>query len=208
MRALVLFLVALVALVTASCALPAGDSPYGYVSVDQVPPATCRTTYRQTFDATAFTDPAEQAAIMKAGQMWRDLSGGQIDMHFAFTMADGAGAAGGVILRMQSTDPETLAYNASQIAKNHYPATWHVDGWTTGQTVHLVINEVAIGDLPSLAAHELGHAAGLRWPFCIEGQVDCVHSPDPHAIMGAAFTGAPVMTPSDLAFCRASCLCP
>lgn len=198
---------AFVCAVVASCA--AIPTPYGYQSDDQVPPATCRTTYSQTFDATTFTDPKEQAAITRAGDMWRAMSKGQIDMRFAFT-PEGATTAGGAILRVHKADPDVVAYNAAQQKAGNEPAGWSVLGWEIGQTVHIVIdgNGITSDNLHSLVAHELGHAAGLRWPFCLAGNEDCVHSPDPHAVMAPAFSGAPELTPSDLALCRASCLCP
>jgi hypothetical protein len=63
--------------------------------------------------------------------------------------------------------------------------------------------------LQSLAQHELGHGAHLRWPLCVLSNTQCVHSPDPSAVMAAILEpGVLEMTPSDLALCRASCLCP
>ncbi len=81
-------------------------------------------------------------------------------------------------------------------------------GWTNSDAVNIVVDRVRLDQLHTLVTHELGHAAGLGWPFCFESNSKCHHSPDPDAVMSAAFSGAPSFTPSDLAFCRASCLCP
>ncbi len=81
-------------------------------------------------------------------------------------------------------------------------------GWTTGEAVNIVVDRVRLDQLHTLLAHELGHAAGLGWPFCFVGNAQCHHTPDKSSVMSAAFAGAPEFTLSDLAFCRASCLCP
>jgi hypothetical protein len=80
-------------------------------------------------------------------------------------------------------------------------------GWFSGSQIYLIVDRIAPEQLTGLATHEMGHAAGLEWPLCDEDVHDCVHSPDPDAIMAPEFYGQP-LGPSDLTFCRASCLCP
>jgi hypothetical protein len=185
-----------------ACALPPPEN--GYTRFVDVPPATCHSTFRQLFAAPDFTDPAEQAALTQAVDDWRAFSGGQIDMAVVFS---GPGRA--TIHRLKGDDPIVTAQEAKHKEASPDAGPFYLDGWESDGDVYLVAERVVLAQLHTLAAHELGHAAGMRWPLCFNN-VDqaCVHSPDPTAVMAATFSGAPAFNPSDLALCRASCLCP
>lgn len=179
----------------AACTFP---RPYGYQKVEDVPPAVCHSNVSQLFAAPEFTDPAEQEALTAAADAWRTFSGGQVDFVITFT---GPGRA--VIRRVLSTDPAVPSEEATTGAK---PGT--LLGWEKNGDVNLIVDRIRADQLQALAEHELGHAADLRWPLCTLTPNECVHSPDPAAVMAPEFSGTSTFTPSDLALCRASCHCP
>lgn len=201
MRRLLAFVVALAAalFVVGGCTLPAADQPYGYAQVSDVPAATCSRSYAVTMNASEFTDPTEQAQLTQAADEWRAFSGGRVDITISFDPQTSAS-------HMIHRDAPTDAVITSEEAKSDL--TFVFGFATSGPTVYLVPSEVPPLSLHTLAAHELGHVAGLAWPLCLESPSKCVHSPDPAAVMFASFSNAPKFTPSDLALCRASCLCP
>lgn len=196
-RLVVLVLAFAATLLTAACELP--DQPYGYATVEDVPPATCTESYRRTFDASEWTEAAERDQLTKAASEWYALSGGQISITISFEPASGK-----PLHRVHASDDVVKNEESKQETQPYV-----VFGWETNdEEVFLVVDAVPTEELHTLAAHELGHAAGLAWPYCLAGREKCHHSPDPRAVMAPQFNGGHALTPSDLALCRASCLCP
>lgn len=199
-RIILVTIVALASIVL-SCV---GNVPAPIACFEDVPPSTCdeiKTVHKDFHGDPAFTD-AERRAIVQGMSEWSDFSQG----HVAFTVAfDYAGQDGPRIRKVAADDQRTKAFEAAQ---EDQPFT--VNAWTTADDeVNLVVERVPFEQLHTLAAHELGHAAGLRWPWCFsKPHQECIHSPDPKAVMARTFSGAPAFTPSDLLFCRESCLCP
>lgn len=194
----------LFAVLLSGCALISGALPppeYGYANFEDVPSATCSKHFSDTFEGSEFTDPAEQAALKGAADAWRTLSKGQIDFTISF---DATTPNAKHFHRVKSDDKIVLDYEARQEKQPFIVFGWH----DASGDIYLVVNDVPLEQLHTLVAHELGHAAGMRWPLCLQSHSDCIHSPDPHAVMAPEFSGAPALTPSDLALCRASCLCP
>ena len=179
---------------------------YGYADFNEVPPATCHETFAATYEASEFTDQGDRDQLTAAGKAWGDLSKGQISFTITF---DPTTPGAFHIHRYFSTDQVVKDYEASQ--KSEGP-DFHVAGWhASNDDVNLVVDRVGGPPwLQVLATHELGHAAHLAWPLCFQSHTDCIHSPDPHAIMAPILPGPGIvdLTPSDLALCRASCLCP
>lgn len=148
-----------------------------------------------------FTD-VERAAIISATNEWRSFSGGRVDIKVVFDLDFDDESAmqykqAPVIIRVDSTmrlgvDPGTIAFTNS-----HHQIALIMDRLTSFRPVVM---------------HEMGHAAGLRWPdWCPStryGDADCDHSPDLNSIMSAVYRGAQSFTPADKAFCRAAGYCP
>lgn len=189
-----------VALVVGACTHPI----YGYPAYEDVPPANCKSSTSAVYDISEFTDPIEQEQLVKAVGAWGDLSKEQID--FTVTL-DPTTPGARKIHRVHSTDKVVMDYEATQsdsLGPNGHVAGWH----EPDETIYLVVDRVAPAELQALAEHELGHGAHLRWPYCMFDNEHCIHSPDPEATMAYYFSGNATLTPSDLALCRASCLCP
>ena len=146
--------------------------------------------------------------MTRAVTAWGKLSGGLVDLQAFFADAPSGSLK---IHRVQSTDAVVVDH---ELAQKQQPFT--VVGWhdKTG-TLYMVVDRIGPGRLHALLMHEMGHGIDLHWPWCpegieaeLEGGEPCIHSPDPHAIMGPTWdNGADDFTPSDLAFCRASCRC-
>jgi hypothetical protein len=188
----------------AACTLPV--APYGYASYQDVPPATCHSDFAATYEASEFQDPGERSQLMAAGTAWGDLSKGQV----AFTITFDPDAPGAHhIHRVLAADKVVTDYEATQ---GHLQGDGHIAGWhADSEDIYLVVDRVPAGlnGLQALAEHELGHGAHLAWPLCVLSHSECIHSPDPNAVMAPVLLPNVVtLTPSDLALCRASCLCP
>lgn len=148
--------------------------------------------------------PTERTALQEAVDSWRTFSSGHVDFTLSYDLDLNNGDPH--IWRVESWEKivKDADANASSPGK-----PFVLDGWETGTyNIFLVVDRMGPGDhLSYLATHELGHAAGLSWPYCFADKSDCHHSPDPNALMASAFANQPFGA-SDLQFCRASCLCP
>lgn len=148
----------------------------------------------------------ERAGIDTAAADWLAFSGGKIHDVIMFEDPPFEGAR---IRRVLSTDQVVKDENTKEATARGLPSFTSL-GWSAKgppRTVYLVVDLVPTDQIAHLLEHELGHAAGLRWPGCVEDALQlCDHSPDPTALMFAAFKNSP-LGPADLEFCRASCLC-
>lgn len=141
----------------------------------------------------------ERAQARLATDEWFAFSSGFVDYRILFDQDPGRTFAPALV-RMISSDPEVRAHDAAQRAK--------VIGWQdpTQARIVLVVDRFPVQDLHLVLAHEMGHLAGLYWPYC-EG---------PYSVCGHASDATSLMSPSgnygfgegDRAFCIASCLCP
>jgi len=147
----------------------------------------------------------ERPELVGATADWRAFSSGRVRHSIKFGAASFWSPQ---ILRVESWMPVVKDAEARQTEKRKSSTTlfgWHA---SDPRRIYLVVDRVPLNQLRHLATHELGHAAEIEWPNCKETpEQRCVHSPDPNAAMAAAFSNAP-LGPSDLEFCRASCLCP
>jgi hypothetical protein len=161
----------------------------------------------------AFTSE-ERAQLVAATDDWRQWSNGRINHVLEFEPASESSPR---IRRLLSTSDEVREYEETQKAR-YKVDNFTVLGWQPDPppVVNLVVDRVSVSELRNLAAHELGHAAGLEWPFCANeprapmlgktDEKDCKHVADTHSLMSQAFANVPLQ-PADLEFCRASCLC-
>ncbi len=156
---------------------------------------------RVHFSADPSFTPEERAQLQRATDEWFVFSDARVDFSLSFDL--------------DLDDDHTHIHRTeswmkivkTQEAKAEQPG-YQLAGWEKSNgTVFLVIDRVAPEDLWILAAHELGHVVGLAWPDCDGPRITCVHSPDPSALMASVFSAQP-FGESDLALCRASCVCP
>ncbi len=174
------------------------------LSCSSVPPGTIKTCddgprrVRVRFAPDPAFTLAERAQLQRAVDEWFAFSDGRVD----FSLAPYA-------LELDDSSPHiyrTESWMRVVRAKERELKT-QLAGWATNDPhVFLVIDWVAPDQLWILAAHELGHVAGLQWPNCDGTRKECIHSPDPRALMAPAFSGQPFGA-SDLDLCRASCVC-
>jgi hypothetical protein len=149
----------------------------------------------------------ERVDIMRATDDWMRFSSGRINHIVSF---ESLGAAWEPrIIRVESTSPLVLSQEAEQAAKRGVK-TFTVLGWQSDSPmrVYVVADRARPPVLRKVAAHELGHAAGLQWPDCDKSKRDCPHSPVPGAIMFSSIEADSAFGAADLELCRASCLCP
>ncbi len=144
---------------------------------------------------------SERVELQASADAWRELSGGQV----TFTLTDDDDADGTIhrVISAMQIVKDRDADSSRDMGVPFYAA-----GWTSSGSVWLVLDRFKPEQLRYIFAHELGHRAGLEWPHCYEARSSCVHSPDPKALMSPFFNVQQGFNSSDLAFCRASCLCP
>ena len=174
-------------------------------------PLECRRDARQQFHVDTEFTPAERAALAFAAADWREFSGGRVvpsfeyDLDFARTSTIVFYAMRPIIIRAQSWMRVVTETDLAFSARAGRKIT--VYAWTEMSPLRIYLVVDRIPDLRRIAAHELGHAAGLEWPSCAPGR-DCDHVEDRNSIMAPAYGGAQRFTEHDLELCRASCLCP
>ena len=160
----------------------------------------------------SFTPP-ERAAILAAPVNWSTFSHGRIQN--AVTFDSPAPPLAARIRRVVTTDQVVKDENARETLAR---GTVFVSlGWSERPVlaehprelfVVMDLLDVADRQLERVVTHEMGHAAGLRWPGCPTPDPfqKCDHSPVTTALMNNA-VGNNDLGPADLAFCEASCLC-
>ncbi len=175
------------------------------VSCSAVPPGTITTCedaprrVRVRFAPDPAFTPAERVQLQKAIDAWAAFSDNRVD----FSLAPFELALDDSWPHIYRTESWMRVVKAKEVELKTELA-----GWTTRDPhVYLVVDWVAPEQLWILAAHELGHVAGLAWPHCEGTRKECIHSFDPQSLMAPAFSGQP-FNDADRDFCRASCVCP
>lgn len=181
-------------------------------SSDFVPPPhvdACKTLRQEqkVFHADQAFTPEERDSLALAANDWYAFSDGQVDYRVMFDL-DTLRTLEPMILRAESWMDEVRAYES--LLKNEDYEPYHVAGYKQSNPLRITLVMDRVGGVPSdlryLAAHEMGHVAGLKWPDCYDTSLVCKHSPDPSALMAPVFSAAP-FNDADKALCRASCLC-
>lgn len=175
-------------------------------------------TFTRAVDFVAdptFTED-ERAAISVAVNNWAGWSSGRIRLSVTYGVPVGTPAR---IVRT-SADKDPLASMEAERRKTFDLPGYTLWGLTTGDPprIYLAMDRIPPADLHMIVSHEMGHAAGLYWPDCNDepraamfpnGKKDCAHVNTPGSLMFPAYDGpATAWGPADVAFCRASCLCP
>lgn len=156
---------------------------------------------RATYHADTTFIPSERTAIERAAERMREVSSGRIvlrvayDLDFASTSSVLSHRGEPLIMRRLSWMPSVSSIDL-EFRSN-------VLAWTTlfpEPRVNLIVDRVP--NLEWVTAHEFAHA--MRW----EGHADSQgHSPDWDSVFFRAYHGQTAWTPSDVAACRAACLC-
>jgi hypothetical protein len=142
----------------------------------------------------------EQLAILGAAEDWRTWTKGRVQILVMWN-SEGSPRIG----KKSATDPETLRIQETR-AKELGRPTLQVFGWAPGQDIYLVTDHIPEGQLRGVAAHEMGHALGLRRPNC-HAPDDCYHLTVQGSVMSPWYAETNAWSAEDLAMCRASCLC-
>ncbi len=150
--------------------------------------------------------PNERAALQRATDNWFVFSESHVDVSLSYALDTDEDHPH--IYRVQSWMQVVKDQDKKATVDPAKPFI-HL-GWESAGTIFLVIDRIRPEHLAIIATHELGHAAGLAWPDCLERlpQTDCHHSPDPTALMAPEFNGQQGFNDADKQFCRVSCLCP
>ena len=146
----------------------------------------------------SFTPP-ERAAIEQAMADWHDLSGGLVTFSVEWTDLPVFGTK---IIRSEVKDP----WVQDLVQRRHTKIAGVEEATPSGIVIHIVPEEVRNG-LWEVAAHELGHAAGLRMPHCDSKIQDCEHLPEGKTVMAPTLNGSTRFTVYDYWLCQESCLC-
>lgn len=153
--------------------------------------------------AVIHADPSfvdeERDQIRLATDEWFFFSSGQIDYRFVFDQDPDRSFAPSLV-RMRSSDLDVQTHDAAQGNK--------VIGWQdpTQARIVLVVDRFLIRDLHLVLAHEMGHFAGLYWPYCEGPYSVCSHATDATSLMSPS--GLYDFGEGDRALCVASCICP
>lgn len=178
---------------------------------------SCVREVRQVFHADVDFAPLERQAILEAAAQWASFSSGHVkqEVRFDLSFEDLLSlewflhSGDAVLVRLDASDESVQEADAT-LCPNGKP-TCQVLAWTSDTPLRIfaVPSRVSSADeFRGVIQHEFGHAAGLRWPGCTEGK--CFHT-DPRngpSLMTPTRSGLNDFTEADLAFCRASCLCP
>lgn len=195
-------LFALLCTLLAACS-PSTSIPYDttLVKVEGPRPRAADFTFHADADFTA----TERVAIVAATNEWRTFSSGRVDLRVAFDLDFNSIEA----LKKYKDAPVIIRAESWMSVVQDEPG--NVIAYTNGKRQIVIIVDRVPSFLP-IVMHEMGHAAGLRWPdWCPQsprGEADCDHSPDLNSIMSAAYRGVRSFTDADRAFCRASGHCP
>jgi pimeloyl-ACP methyl ester carboxylesterase len=187
-------------IVVASCIFACGTEPPGTRQSCEDEPGRVRVTFAVD---RSFTD-AERLELQRATDDWFIFSDARVSYSLSYDLQLDEDESH--IYRVESWMQVVKDRDAASTKKEGKP--FYVLGWSDGTHVFLVMDRLRPDMIRIAALHEFGHVAGLEWPNCSGTRSECVHSPDPAAVMAPALANRTGFTASDLQFCRASCLCP
>ncbi len=169
-----------------------------------------------TFSADESFTPEERPQLLAAVKELREISANRIKQDVVFRTAAYSEPK---IFRMLSSSSVVKDAEEKQ-ARRFGVKGYTLFGWQNDDPprIFLVVDRVPVDQLHNLAAHELVHAAGLKWPDCdheprapfhegTSGERDCSHVKGDESLRSQSFTNTS-FGPADLEICRASCLCP
>src|SRR6185369_15454111 len=133
----------------------------------------------------------EQVKLLEAAQDWGFFSQDRIRFKLIYDGYTPPGTPS--IIRVHSQDAIVRSYDEIQQAIRG--TDYQANGWyePVVNRLYLVVDRLDGEKFRLVATHEMGHAAGLRWPDCDEDlKQTCEHARDPSALMAQRYSNNPL----------------